>query len=174
MFFIIIHCNSSLGRLFSSCGFGLRVWYWLRNLTSHISPQFMTLEKDSHILKPCMITSRTIQHNGDRTYDISFILLIHNEENDQKVGFGDLKCRNGAQNRNLHEKLSKTSSVENFFTLVKVNNQRSGQSQRLDQRLGILTWQCDVTLGLTWQYAKRSRRVEAHDSSIPGAWSACS
>ena len=62
-----------------------------------------------------MITSRTIQHNGDRTYDISFILLIHNEENDQKVGFGDLKCRNGAQNQNLHEKLSKTSSVDNFL-----------------------------------------------------------
>ena len=115
MFFIIIRCNSSLGRLFSSCGFGLRVWYWLRNLTSHISPQFMTLEKDSHILRSCMITSRTIQHNGDRTYDISFILLIHNEENDQKVGFGDLKCRNGAQNQNLHEKLSKTSSVDNFL-----------------------------------------------------------
>ena len=24
----------------------------------------------------------------------------------------------------------------------------------------MLTWQCDVTLGLTWQDAKRSRRVE--------------
>ena len=134
MFFIIIRCNNSLERLFSSCGFGLRVWFWLRNLTSHISPQFMTLEKDSHILRPCMITSRTIQHNGDRTYDISFILLIHNEENDQKVGFGDLKCRNGAQNQNLHEKLSKTSSVENFLLwskstingLVKANGLISG------------------------------------------------
>ena len=31
-----------------------------------------------------MITSRTIQHNSDRTDDISFILLSHNEENDQK------------------------------------------------------------------------------------------
>ena len=50
-----------------------------------------------------------------------------------------------------------------FFTLVKVNNQRSGQSQRLDQRLGILTWQCDVTLGLTWQYVKEA-----------GAWRLCS
>ena len=79
-----------------------------------------------------MITSRTIQHNGDRTYDISFILLIHNEENDQKVGFGDLKCRNGAQNRNLCEKLSKTGPLENFLlwskstvnNLVKINGQR--------------------------------------------------
>ena len=31
-----------------------------------------------------MITNRTIQHNSDRTDDISFILLSHNEENDQK------------------------------------------------------------------------------------------
>ena len=38
-----------------------------------------------------MIASKTIQHNGDRTYDISFVLLSHNEENDQKVGFRDLK-----------------------------------------------------------------------------------
>ena len=51
----------------------------------------MTLEKDSHILRPCMIASRAIQHNDDRTNDISFILLSHNEENDQKVGFRDLK-----------------------------------------------------------------------------------
>ena len=36
------------------------------------------------------------------------------KENDQKVRFRDLKCRNGAQNRNLHKKLSKTSLVENF------------------------------------------------------------
>ena len=61
-----------------------------------------------------MITSRTIQHNSDRAYDISFILLSHNEENDQKMEFRDLKCRNEAQNRNLREKLSKTGPVENF------------------------------------------------------------
>ena len=91
-----------------------------------------------------MITSRAIQHNSDRTYDISFILLSHNEENDQKVGFRDLKCRNGAQNQNLHEKLSKTSPIENFSLwskstvndLVKVNGQQ-----------------------LMWQYVKQSRRV---------------
>ena len=45
-----------------------------------------------------MIVSRTIQHNDNRTNDISFILLSRNEENDQKVGFRDLKWRNGAQN----------------------------------------------------------------------------
>ena len=61
-----------------------------------------------------MITSWTIQHNSDRTDDISFILLSHNEENDQKMEFRDLKCRNGAQNRNLREKLSKTGPVEKF------------------------------------------------------------
>ena len=38
-----------------------------------------------------MLASRTIQHNGDRTNDISFILLSHNEENYQKMGFRDLK-----------------------------------------------------------------------------------
>ena len=74
----------------------------------------MTLEKDSHILRLCMIASKTIQHDGDRTYDISFTLLSHNEENDKKVRFRDLKCRNGAQNQNLREKLSKTGPIEKF------------------------------------------------------------
>ena len=119
-----------------------------------------------------MITSRTIQHNSDRTYDILFILLSHNEENDQKVRFRDLKCRNGAQNRNLHEKLSKTGPVEKFWLwskstvndLFKVNGWR------------VLTWQCDVTLGLTWQYVRRSRHVERvtgrgeSEASARGAW----
>ena len=61
-----------------------------------------------------MIASRTIQHNGDKMYDISFILLSHNEENDQKVRFRDLKCKKKAQNRNLREKLSKTGPVGIF------------------------------------------------------------
>ena len=83
-----------------------------------------------------MITSKTVQYNSDRMYDISFILLSHNEENDQKVRSRDLKCKNGAQNRNLHEKLSKTGPIENFDygqsqrSTVKVNDQRSGQSQQ--------------------------------------------
>ena len=59
-----------------------------------------------------MIASRTIQYNGDRMYDISFILLNHNEENDQKLRFKDLKCGNRAQNRNLCEKLSMTGPIE--------------------------------------------------------------
>ena len=45
---------------------------------------------------------------------ISFTMLSYNEENGKKVELRDLKCRNGAQNRNLHEKLSKTSHVEKF------------------------------------------------------------
>ena len=75
-----------------------------------------------------MITSRTIQHNSDRAYDILFILLSHNEENDQKMGFRDLKCRNGAQNQNLREKLSKTGHVEKFWLWSK--STVNGQSQR--------------------------------------------
>ena len=50
-----------------------------------------SFDNDSHILRPCMIASRTIQDNGDRTYNVLFIMLIHNEENDQKEGFIDLK-----------------------------------------------------------------------------------
>ena len=90
----------------------------------------MTLEKNSHILRSCMIGSRTIQDNGDRTYNVLFIFLSHNEENDQKKGFRDLKRRNGTQKRNLHEKLSKIGPIENFLlwsksqrSIVMVNNQ---------------------------------------------------
>ena len=79
-----------------------------------------------------MITSKTIQHNSDKTYDISLILFSHNKENDQKVRFRDLKCRNRAQNRNLHKELSKIGPVEIFLLWLKstVNDQRSAQSQQ--------------------------------------------
>jgi len=33
-------------------------------------------------------------------------------------------------------------------------------------------WQCDIILGLTWQYVKQSLRMgrmEAHDGLVPGA-----
>ena len=51
-------------------------------------------------------------------------------------------------------KLSKTGPIENFLLWSKstVNNLVKGNGQRL-------TWQCDVTLGLTWQYMKQSRCV---------------
>ena len=120
-----------------------------------------------------MITSRTIQHNSDRTYDISFILLSHNEENDQKVWFRDLKCRNGAQNQNLREKLSKTGPIENFLLWSKstVNGQSHQStiwSKSTVNRWRVLTWQCDVTLGLTWQYAKRNKLVECVERGAHG------
>ena len=128
-----------------------------------------------------MITSRTIQHNSNRTYDISFILLSHNEENDQKVGFRDLKCRNGAQNWNLREKLSKIGPVEKFWLWSKstVNGQQSkstvnSQSQRSTDDV---CWRGSVTSPrLTWQDAKHSRRVESvgrvgeHGTGAWGAW----
>ena len=60
------------------------------------------------------VASRTIQDDGDRTYNVSFVLLSHNKENDQKEGFRDLKLRNGIQNRNLHEKLIKIGPIENL------------------------------------------------------------
>ena len=37
-----------------------------------------------------MIGSRTIQDNGDRTYNVLFIFLSHNEENYQKMDLGTL------------------------------------------------------------------------------------
>ena len=73
----------------------------------------MTLEKDSHILRLCMIGSRTIQDNGDRTYNVSFVFLSHNEENVQKEGFRDLK-RNDTQNWNLNKKLNKIGPIEKY------------------------------------------------------------
>ena len=60
-----------------------------------------------------MIGSRTIQDNGDRTYNVSFVFLSHNEENVQKEGFRDLK-RNGTQNWNLNKKLSKIGPIEKY------------------------------------------------------------
>ena len=61
-----------------------------------------------------MIGSRTIQDNGDRTYNVSFVFLSHNEENDQKEGLRDLKRRNRTQNWNLRKKLSMIEPIEKF------------------------------------------------------------
>ena len=126
----------------------------------------MTLEKDSHILRPCMIASRTIQHNGDRTYDISFTLLSYNEENDQKVRFRDLKCRNGAQNQNLCEKLSSQVLLKILTWLKSTVN---GQSQ---QSTDDVCWRGSVTsplgwCGSTWNGVGVCECVEA---VCPGAW----
>ena len=115
-----------------------------------------------------MIASRTIQQNGDRTYDISVILLSHNEENDQKVGFRDLKWRNGAHNRNLCKKLIKIDLVQKFWLWLK--------SQRLTLLVnGPVCWRhwmtCDAdmaadVLGLTWHSEELSACSAWHDWRI--------
>ena len=115
-----------------------------------------------------MIASRTIQQNGDRTYDISVILLSHNEENDQKVGFRDLKWRNGAHNWNLCEKLIKIGPVQKFWLWSK-----SQQSTLLVN--GPVCWchwmTCDADmaadmLGLTWCSEELSTCSTWHDWRI--------
>ena len=84
------------------------------------------------------------------------------------MGFRDLKCRNGVQNQNLREKLSKTGPVENFWLWSKstVNGQRITCAD-------VAVWR---HLGLTWQAAKRSRRAGRVRSvaDTDGAWSTCS
>ena len=47
--------------------------------------------------------------------------------------------------------------------MVKVNDQSQRStiwSKSTVNGWRVLTWQCDITLGLTWQYTKRSRRLE--------------
>ena len=135
-----------------------------------------------------MIASRTIQHNGDRTYEITFILLSYNGENDQKLGFRDLKCRNEAQNWNLREKLSKTSPVEKFWLWSKSQRKRQRLTVVVNSQSQLLAcanvggwrrcWrmQDDVNLGLTWKDADGLWRVVhvEHVCTSGGAWSACS
>ena len=123
-------CCTCFGRISISCGFRLRYWYWLGNRIGYIPPYFATFEKNNHVLRPCMIASKVIQDNGDRTYNVSFVLLSCNEENDQKEGFRDLKWRNGVQNRNLREKTEQNRTLLKIFDFsVKsqrlVNNQCS-------------------------------------------------
>ena len=50
--------------------------------------------------------------------------------------------------------------------MVKVNGQRSKSmiNDLVKVKIQWLTLQCDVTLGLTWQYVKWSRRVVARES----------
>ena len=59
------------------------------------------------------------------------------------------------------------------FNLVKVNGQQSTiWSKSTVNEWRVLTWQCDVTLGLMWQYVKRSRRVGRVEVVCPSAWGA--
>ena len=97
------------------------------------------------------------------------------------MGFRDLKCRNGAQNRNLREKLSKTGPVENFWLWSKSTARVNGQRITCAD---VAVWR---HLGLTWQEEKRSRHVgRVRERGLAcegrvrrvvgtdGAWSACS
>ena len=60
----------------------------------------------------------------------------------------------------------KDRSCWNFFTMVKVNGQWSTiWSKSTVNGWCVLTWQCDITSGLTWQYVKWSKRVRR-----VGAW----
>ena len=96
-----------------------------------IETQFTTLEKDSHILRPHMITNRTIQHNSDRTDDISFILLSHNEENDQKWDLETLNAETEPKIGIYVKNLAKQVLLKIFDygqsqrSMVRVNGQRS-------------------------------------------------
>ena len=58
------------------------------------------------------------------------------------MGFRDLKCRNGAQNRNLCEKLSKTGLVEKFWLWSKSTVKVNSQSQRSTDDM---CWRGNVT-----------------------------
>ena len=95
-----------------------------------IETQFTTLEKDSHILRPRMITNRTIQHNSDRTDDISFILLSHNEENDQKWDLETLNAETELKIGIYVKNLAKQVLLKIFDysqsqrSMVRVNGQR--------------------------------------------------
>ena len=85
------------------------------------------------------------------------------------MGFRDLKCRNGAQNRNLREKLSKTGPVEKFWLWSKstVNGQRMTcadvAGREAQQARVVREWAWTGTWG-AWQVP----------TARGGAWSTCS
>ena len=93
------------------------------------------------------------------------------------MGFRDLKCKNGAQNQNLREKLSKTGPVEKFWlwskSTVKVNDQLSKSTIRVNcQRMtcaDVAVWR---HLGLTWQEEKQQQARVAREWEWTGAWGA--
>ena len=82
-----------------------------------------------------MIASRTIQHNGDRMNDISFVLLSHNEENEEtnpKIGIYTKNWARQALLKKFDFGQSQRSTARSTV----------GQSQRL----GMLTWDNDVAV----------------------------
>ena len=83
-----------------------------------------------------MITSWIIQHNSDRTDDISFILLSHNEENDQKWDLETL---------NAETELKIGIYAKNWAKQVLLKNFDYGQSQRSESTVNCWRGVCDVT-----------------------------
>ena len=89
--FKIILYNSSLGDIGISCGLDLGIGTGLGIEPITYLHSLRPLRKIVTLQKPCMIASRSIQDNGDRTYNITFVLLSHIKENDKKGRFRDLK-----------------------------------------------------------------------------------
>ena len=106
-----------------------------------------------------MIPSRTIQHNSDRMYDISFILLSHNEENDQKR---DLETSNAETEFKIGI-YAKNWAKQVLLKIFDYSQQSeltiNGQNQRLTDDM---CWRGSVTS----PYGLRGRT-----RSTAGAWS---
>ena len=112
------------------------------------------------------------------------------------MGFRDLKCRNGAQNRNLREKLSKRGPVENFWlwskSVVNSQSQRStddvcwrgsvtsprayvagSKAQQARGARGAHEWAWDWRVGARGRYWRRVEARGAHAreaETLAGAW----
>ena len=120
-----------------------------------------------------MIASKTIQHNGDRMNDISFVLLSHNEENEETNPKIEIYTKNWARQALLKN-----------FDFSQSQRSTIGQSQQL----GMLTWDNDVAVwhhpraevarrdtgqvrGIAWWWWSRCMRRMWITN---GAWSVCS
>ena len=107
------------------------------------------------------------------------------------MGFRDLKCRNGAQNRNLHEKLSKTGHVEKFWLWSKSTVRVNGKLLTCDDVACVTSPRADVAgrdaaagacgawvrvvwcVGVRGRYWRRvaARRARAREAETScGAW----
>jgi len=151
-------CYTCFGRININCGFKLRYWYWLGNRIGYIPPYFVTLEKNNHVL-----SCKVIQDNGDRTYNVPFVLLSCNEENDQKEGFRELKWRNRVQNWNLHEKAEQNRTLLKFF-YFSVKSQRLVNSQCSESTVNgwrVLMWDANTGCWRGKMTSSMMRNVDA-------------
>ena len=113
-----------------------------------------SFDNDSHILRPCMIASKTIQDNGDRMYNISFVLFSHSEENNQKEGFRDLKPNKWKPKSKSTRKTQQDRPCWKILTSVNDDSQNQRQSMLMSlcwcTRLISQWWRVLMSLGLTW------------------------